>query len=88
MVKLNGWKETIFLVLILGKNLLLIGLSNAMMVAFFLSGINLSIFLPLNPEIYRIGNAPNILCPRCKEQDESHPNSQPSFYLLLLDFQN
>ena len=24
---------------------------------------------PLNPAIYRVGNAPNILCPRCKEQD-------------------
>ena len=69
MVKLNGWEETIFLELILGENLLLIGLPNAMMVEIFLSGISLSIFLPLNPATYRIGNAPNIMCPRCKDQD-------------------
>ena len=69
MVKLNGWEETIFLELILGENLLLIGLPNVMMVEIFLSGISLSIFLPLNPAMYRIGNAPNIMCPRCKDQD-------------------
>ena len=50
-----------------------------MMVIFFLSGINLSNFLSLNPEIYRIGNEPNILCPRYKGQGKSHP----TFYLLL-----
>ena len=60
------------------------GLSNAIVVAFFVSGINLSIFLPLKPAEYRTGNAPNILRPRCKAQDESHP----SFYILLQDFQN
>ena len=79
MVKLNGWEEAIFSVLIFGENLLLIGLSNAMMVKFFLPGINLSIFLPLNPAICRIGNAPTILCPRCKEQDESHPTPSLHF---------
>ena len=73
MTKLYGWKESIFSALIFGENVLLIGLSNAMMFLFFLSGINLSIFLPLNPAIYRIGNAPNTICPRCKEQDKSHP---------------
>ena len=26
-----------------------------------------------NPAIHRMGNAPNILCPRCKEQEESQP---------------
>ena len=41
------------------------------MVIFFLSGINLFIFFPLNRKIYRIVNARNILC---KEQDESHPD--------------
>ena len=65
MVKLNGWKETIFSVLILGENFLLIGLSNVKMV-FFLSGINLSIFFLLNPAIYRISNTPNTLCHRNK----------------------
>ena len=28
-------------------------------------------FLPLNPAIHRMGNAPKILCSRCKEQKES-----------------
>ena len=84
MPKLNGREETIFSVLILGESFLLIGLSNAMMVAFFLSGINLSISLSLNPAIYRIGNASNIRCPRCKEQLESHLQ----FDLLLQCFQN
>ena len=46
MFRLKGYEETIFSVLILGKNLLLIGLSNAMIFACFLSAINLSIFLP------------------------------------------
>ena len=88
MVKLDGWEETIFSVLILGGNLILIGLSNAMMVAFLLSGIDLYVLLPLNSAIHRIGNAPNNLRPKCKEQDEFHPNSLPPFYLLLQDFQN
>ena len=85
MVKLNGWEETTLSVLILAKHLLLIGLLNAMMVEFFLSGINLSIFLHLNPAIYKIANAPSILCPRCKERDRPYPNRLPSFYLLLKD---
>ena len=29
--------------------------------------------LPLNSAIHRMGNTPNILCPRCKEQEESQP---------------
>ena len=75
--------ETIFSILLLGKKFQM-GLSNAIMAVFFLSGINLSIFLPLNPAIYRIVNAPKFLCPRFKEQDRS----VPPFYLLLQDFQN
>ena len=59
-----------------GENVLLIGLLNIPVVILFLSGINLSILLPLNPAIYRTGNTPNILCPRCKEQDESFLLSQ------------
>ena len=35
MAKLNGWKETIFSVLIFGALFLLTGLSNAIMVVFF-----------------------------------------------------
>ena len=30
-------------------------------------------FLPLNPAIHRMGNTPNILCTRRKEQKESRP---------------
>ena len=67
----------------IGRNFLLIGLSNIMMVVFFLSGINLSIFLPLNPVIYRIGNTPNILCPRCKKQDESQPPPPSIFHFIF-----
>ena len=78
--KPNGWKKTIFSVMIYGENVLVIGLLNIPVVILFLSGINLSILLPLNPAIYRIGNTPNILCPRCKEQDES--------FLLLQVVQN
>ena len=74
MVKRNGWEETTFAVLILEEILLLIGFPNAIMVAFFLFGINSSILLPLSPAIFRIGNAANILCPKCKDQDESRPN--------------
>ena len=29
--------------------------------------------LPLNPAIHKMGNAPNILCPRRKEKKESQP---------------
>ena len=54
----------------------------------FLYDKNLPIFLSLNPAIYRTGNVPNILCPRCKEKDETHSNPLPPFYLLLQDFQN
>ena len=46
----------------------MIGLSNTIMVIFFLSDINLFIFLPLDPAIYRIGNKPKILFRRGKEQ--------------------
>ena len=40
---------------------------------YFLSGINLFIFSSLKPAIHRMGNAPNIMCPRWKEQKESQP---------------
>ena len=83
MVKHCGWEKTIFWVLVSGENILLIGLSNAMMVIFFLSRIPLSIFLPLNPAIYGTGYPTNILCPRCKEQDESYPHPHFTFYYKL-----
>ena len=46
---------------------------------------NLSIFLPLNPAIYRIGThqISNILCTRCKEQNESHYDF--TFYCKLFE---
>ena len=78
MAKLYGWKETMFSVLILGGNVSLIDLLNALMFIFFLSGINLSIFLPLNPAIYRVGIVSNILSPRCKK-----PHSHFTFYCKL-----
>ena len=28
--------------------------------------------LPLNPGIHKMDNSPNIICPRCREQDEPH----------------
>ena len=75
MAKLYGWKQTIFSVLIFEELFLLIGLSNALMLIFFLSGINLSIFLSTIDfiPIHFNANAPNILCPKCKEQDGSQP---------------
>ena len=97
MVEHNGWEETIFSVLILGETFSLIGLSNTIMVVSFLSGINLSIFLPLKPKIYRIGNATKILFPRSNKQNDSHPPTTThththththTFYPLLQDFQN
>ena len=71
MSKFYGWEQTIFSVLMFREKVLLVGLSNAVMVTFFLSGINLSIFLPLNPAVYRPGNTPSVLGRRCKKKDES-----------------
>ena len=62
----------IFSVLISAVKLLLIGLRMLWWIAiYFLFCINFS--LPLHPAIHRMGNASNILCPRCKEQKESQP---------------
>ena len=62
------------------KKILLIGLSNGTKVIYFLSCINLSTFLPLNPAICTIYNVSNILCSRCKGQDDSPP-PPPDFTL-------
>ena len=69
-------KDTISSVLKFGVRLLLIVSINALMDTCFLSGTNFSIHFsfPLNLAIHRIGSAPNILCPRCKEQKDSHPH--------------
>ena len=47
MAKINGWEETKFLDLILGEKFLLIGSSNAIIVKYFLSDINLFILILL-----------------------------------------
>ena len=87
MAKLYGWEETIFSFMKFGENFILIGSSNAMMVVFFLSGINLSNFFPLNPKIYRIGKAPNILCSRCKEQMILTPSTPRLPFLPFIFYQ-
>ena len=64
-----------FSALISGVKLLLIGLRNALMDSYIFSILYKLIHFsfPLNPEIHRMGSAPNILCPRYKEQKESQP---------------
>ena len=73
-------RSTIFPVLITGVKLLLIGLRNALMNSykFSISCKLIHFSLPLNPAIHRMGNATNILCPRCQED----------FQILLQAFQN
>ena len=39
--------------------------------------------LPLNPAIHRMGNTPKILCPRCRDQDESQPTQALQSYYRL-----
>ena len=62
--------------------LLLISFRNALMDSYIFSILYniINFSLPLNPAIHRMGNTPNILCPRCKEQKES----QPLFHILFL----
>lgn len=64
------------------KKILLISSLNGTKVIYFLSCINLSTFLPLNPAICTICNVSNILCSRCKEQDESPPHFKFCYKLL------
>ena len=61
--------------MISGVKILLIGLINALMDNNIFSILYklIHFFLHLNPAIHRMGNAPNILCPRCKEQKDSQP---------------
>ena len=54
------------------------GLLNIIMVVFFLSDINLPIFLTLDPAIYRIDSAKKVLFPTSKEQDASQPSPTPT----------
>ena len=64
------------------------------MVLFFLSGINLPIFIPLNPAIYRVGNAKKFCFPvvRNKMSLTPHPPPPPPIPTPILpfiaDFQN
>ena len=80
MAKHNEWKEIIFSVLILGEQFSLICLSNIILVVLFVYSIDFSISLPLNPAIYRIGNAPKILFSKSEEQNESLPFPHFIFY--------
>ena len=68
-------RNTKFSVLISGVKLLLIGLRNVLMGKYINSFLYKLIYflLPLNPAIHRMGNTLNVLCPRCKEQKNSHP---------------
>ena len=68
-------KDTVFSVLIYGVKHFLIGLRNALMDSCLFSIRNKLIHfsLPLNPAIHWMGIPPNILCPRCRKQEESHP---------------
>ena len=79
-------KQAIFSVLILGENF-----SDWFIKCYcgciFSIWYKFIYFARLKPAIYKIGNAPNILRPICKAQDESPPPPLP-FYLLLQDFQN
>ena len=70
----NLWKDTIILVLITGEKSLLIDLQGVLMatwVSIWYKFINFP--HPLITVFRRIGNSPNILFPRSREQDESHP---------------
>ena len=69
------WENTIFSVLISGVKLLVTGLRNALMDSYIFSILYKLIHfsLPFNPAIHRMGNGPNIQCPRCIEQKESQP---------------
>ena len=62
--------------LISGAKLLLIGLRNALVDDSYIFSILYKLIhfsLPLNTAMHRMGNTPNILCPRCKEQKEPQP---------------
>ena len=65
------------------------------MVGFFLSDIDLPIFVLFNTAISRIGNTKKILFPSSKEQDDTHPlcplpptPPPPPNMPFIADFQN
>ena len=64
-----------------------IGLSNAIVVVFFLSGINLSISLALNLQYIRLATHQIFCVPYVRHRISLPPPPLP-FYLLLQDFQN
>ena len=66
-------RNTIFSFLIWRVNLSLNGLRNALMdnYIFSIQYKRIHFYLSLYPEIHRMGNKPDILYPRCKEQKES-----------------
>ena len=83
-------KDTIFSVLISGLKNFMNGLRNTLTDKYvlFIWYKHIYFSLPLNPAIHRMGNTPNILCPRCKGQEESKPcfTFFVSFPKLLWDF--
>ena len=73
--------------LISGVKLLLIGLRNALVDDSYIFSILYKLIhfsLPLNTAIHQMGNTPNILCPRCKEQKEPPPYF--ILYKIILGF--
>ena len=65
----NFWKLSVTKNVYIYKYYIYINIFNIYI--YILSGINSSL---LNPAIQRMGNTPNIPCPRCREQDKSHPH--------------
>ena len=66
-----------------GRNFSLIGLSNTIMVPFFLSDINLYSFLPLIPQYTELAT----YLPRSKEQVESQ-STTPSHFTFYCKISN
>ena len=82
--------NTLFSPLIHGAKSLLIGLKNLAMVISSLCGTNLSTFPYFEPALHRMVTNSDSLCPRCKEQEESHPRFMYHCRLsqITLDFIN
>ena len=67
----NFWKLSVTKNVYIYKYYIYIYLINIYIYIYILSGINSPL---LNPAIQRMGNTPNILSPRCREQDKSQPH--------------
>ena len=67
----NSLKYPIFSVLIFGVKILLIGLRNALIDSWYIFYLIKNYSFLSNPVIQEMDKAPNILCPRCKEEEGS-----------------